>query len=133
MEEIKLLSDLGLELKFSPQKTSKHREKEETIFMLEILKEKFEQILDLKLLYGIDLDFFINGIMCVNEYFINKIYGETINKIIMWWIYEGYEIDEDYHTLTKTKNRFIKDEGGKIYKVNTPKQLYNFIKKLMKD
>ena len=52
---------------------------------------------------------------------MNAYYGEMKTAIILWWVFDSLSPDGDVYPLV--------DEEGKKHIINTPTQLFKFIKK----
>lgn len=100
---------------------------ESTVF--EILIKKVENSLNdeesLFLISGITLDKIVDPLWDVIETQFKLIYGEEAADIIMWWLMERK--DEEDNLLP------IEDEEGNEVFINTPSELWNFIKKTIFD
>jgi hypothetical protein len=118
----KNLSDLvgnGVEVNESIKTLKK---KEEKAF-IEIIKNMCQVEAQTALIeaIGIDIDEFQTPHLNVFYLLLKQQYGEAKTSIIMWWVFES--IDEDGRV------RSLIDEENKPHTINTPSQLYKFLKR----
>lgn len=112
----------GVQIKENPKSTAK---KDEAFFcnLLEALVGLDERSLQM-LEIGVDLTLYEDPLHKVIEGLVYKHYGEFRAQIMMWWV---LAIQEKTSSNTLT----LKTEDGDEYVVNTPKQLYKVLKKLI--
>ena len=118
----KNLSDLvgkGVEVKES---TKTLKKKEENIF-IEIVKNMCQVEAQTALIeaIGVNIDDFQAPHLNAFYLLLKQYYGETKTSIIMWWVFES--IDED------GKVSCLIDTDDKPHIINTPTQLYKFLKR----
>lgn len=118
----KNLSDLvgkGVEVSESPKVLKK---KEEKLF-LEIIRNlcQIEAQTALTTAIGMDIEEFQTPHIQAFYLLLKQCYGETKTSIIMWWVFES--IDED------GKVSLLMDADNKPHIINTPAQLYKFLKR----
>jgi hypothetical protein len=118
----KNLSDLvgkGVEVNES---TKTLKKKEEKAF-IEIIKNMCQVEAQTALIeaIGMDIDEFQTPHLNVFYLLLKQHYGETKTSVIMWWVFES--IDED------GKVRSLIDVDDKPHIINTPTQLYKFLKR----
>ena len=70
---------------------------------------------------GVTLDNQENPIYKSLKILMNAYYGEMKTAIILWWVFDSLSPDGDVYPLV--------DEEGKKHIINTPTQLFKFIKK----
>lgn len=120
-EKFKNLSDLmGKNVKtVERQKSIKKREEKFFLELIEILcqVEAYSKVADT---IGIKLTDYENHHFQVIEMLLEKIYGEFITTIIIWWVFESLTPEGDVYPLV--------DENGVKHIIKTPLQLYKFIK-----
>ena len=118
----KNLSDLvgnGVEVSES---TKTLKKKEEKAF-IEIVKNMCQVEAQTALIeaIGVNIDEFQTPHLNTFYLLLKQQYGETKTSIIMWWVFES--IDEN------GKVRSLIDEDNKPHIINTPIQLYKFLKR----
>ena len=118
----KNLSDLvgnGVEVSES---TKTLKKKEEKAF-IEIVKNMCQVEAQTALIeaIGVNIDEFQTPHLNAFYLLLKQQYGETKTSIIMWWVFES--IDEN------GKVRSLIDEDNKPHIINTPIQLYKFLKR----
>jgi hypothetical protein len=69
---------------------------------------------------GIDITVYDNMYIQVITMLLDKIYNPLQRNIILWWVFESLSPDGEVYPLI--------DENEKKYIINTPLQLYKFIK-----
>jgi hypothetical protein len=69
---------------------------------------------------GIDITVYDNMYIQVITMLLDKIYNPLQRNIILWWVFESLSPDGEVYPLI--------DENKKKYIINTPLQLYKFIK-----
>jgi len=72
--------------------------------------------------YGIDLLGFTQSYYHAIENLIVMLVGYDKADIIWWWVLDRFDADD--------KLLGIETQGGKVYIIKTPKQLYKFLKSL---
>ena len=118
----KNLSDLvgkGVEVNESPKILKK---KEEKAF-IEIIKNMCQVEAQTALIeaVGMNIDEFQTPHLNAFYLLLKQQYGETKTSVILWWVFES--IDED------GKVRSLIDVDDKPHIINTPAQLYKFLKR----
>jgi hypothetical protein len=118
----KNLSDLvgkGVEVNESPKILKK---KEEKAF-IEIIKNMCQVEAQTALIeaIGVNIDEFQTPHLNAFYLLLKQQYGETKTSVILWWVFES--IDED------GKVRSLIDVDDKPHIINTPAQLYKFLKR----
>ena len=120
-EKFKNLSDLmGKNVKATEsEKSKKKREEKFFVELMEILCqiEAYSKVADT---IGINLTDYENNHFQVIEMLLEKIYGEFATTVTIWWIFESLKPDGGVYPLI--------DENGVKHVINTPLQLYKFIK-----
>ena len=120
-EKFKNLSDLmGKNVKTTESEKSKKKREEK--FFLELMDilcqiEAYSKVADT---LGINLTNYENNHFQVIEMLLEKIYGDFATTVTIWWIFESLKPDGDVYPLI--------DEKGVKHIINTPLQLYKFIK-----
>lgn len=90
--------------------------------ILEVWRQSYMRDLEI-MEYNLNLIDYNSTFYILLEQLIFMLYGSEKAKIINWWVY-----NEDY--IFEGKKLIAVDVKGKEYKVGTPKQLYNFLKKI---
>ena len=120
-EKFKNLSDLmGKNVKATEsEKSKKKREEKFFVELMEILCqiEAYSKVADT---LGINLTNYENNHFQAIEMLLEKIYGEFATTVTIWWIFESLKPDGGVYPLI--------DENGVKHIINTPLQLYKFIK-----
>ena len=120
-EKFKNLSDLmGKNVKATEsEKSIKKREEKFFLELMDILCqiEAYSKVADT---LGINLTNYENNHFQVIEMLLEKIYGDFATTVTIWWIFESLKPDGDVYPLI--------DEKGVKHIINTPLQLYKFIK-----
>ena len=120
-EKFKNLSDLmGKNVKATEsEKSKKKREEKFFVELMEILCqiEAYSKVAET---LGINLTNYENNHFQAIEMLLEKIYGEFATTVTIWWIFESLKPDGGVYPLI--------DENGVKHIINTPLQLYKFIK-----
>jgi hypothetical protein len=120
-EKFKNLSDLmGKNVKTTEsEKSKKKREEKFFVELMEILCqiEAYSKVAET---LGINLTNYENNHFQAIEMLLYKIYGEFATTVTIWWIFESLKPDGGVYPLI--------DEKGVKHVINTPLQLYKFIK-----
>jgi len=120
-EKFKNLSDLmGKNVKTTEsEKSKKKREEKFFVELMEILCqiEAYSKVAET---LGINLTNYENNHFQAIEMLLEKIYGEFATTVTIWWIFESLKPDGGVYPLI--------DENGVKHIINTPLQLYKFIK-----
>jgi signal recognition particle GTPase len=120
-EKFKNLSDLmGKNVKATEsEKSKKKREEKFFVELMEILCqiEAYSKVAET---LGINLTNYENNHFHAIEMLLEKIYGEFATTVTIWWIFESLKPDGGVYPLI--------DENGVKHVINTPLQLYKFIK-----
>ena len=120
-EKFKNLSDLmGKNVKTTEsEKSKKKREEKFFVELMEILCqiEAYSKVAET---LGINLTNYENNHFHAIEMLLEKIYGEFATTVTIWWIFESLKPDGGVYPLI--------DENGVKHVINTPLQLYKFIK-----
>jgi len=120
-EKFKNLSDLmGKNVKATEsEKSKKKREEKFFVELMDILCqiEAYSKVAET---LGINLTNYENNHFQAIEMLLEKIYGEFATTVTIWWIFESLKPDGGVYPLI--------DENGVKHVINTPLQLYKFIK-----
>ena len=120
-EKFKNLSDLmGNNVKATEsEKSIKKREEKFFLELMDILcqVEAYSKVAET---LGINLTDYENNHFQVIEMLLEKVYGEFATTVTIWWIFESLKPDGGVYPLI--------DENGVKHIINTPLQLYKFIK-----
>ena len=120
-EKFKNLSDLmGKNVKATEsEKSKKKREEKFFVELMDILCqiEAYSKVAET---LGINLTNYENNHFQAIEMLLEKIYGEFATTVTIWWIFESLKPDGGVYPLI--------DENGVKHIINTPLQLYKFIK-----
>ena len=120
-EKFKNLSDLmGKNVKATEsEKSKKKREEKFFVELMEILCqiEAYSKVAET---LGINLTNSEHNHFQAIEMLLEKIYGEFATTVTIWWIFESLKPDGGVYPLI--------DENGVKHIINTPLQLYKFIK-----
>mgnify|MGYP003676423684 FL=1 len=121
----KILLELGgenIQVKES-QKSIEKKRKNKFIELVNSLKKINNRAVELNYEFGVNLLFYEDEYFQVIENLINGLYGESVSKVIFWWV---YDVDDP----KKGDFKIMDEKSGKEYQVKTPSQLYNVTKKL---
>tara|TARA_B100001094_G_scaffold274093_1_gene280844 strand:- start:842 stop:1243 length:402 start_codon:yes stop_codon:yes gene_type:complete len=121
----KILLELGgenIQVKES-KKSSEKKRKKKFIELVNSLKKINNRAVELNYEFGVNLLFYEDEYFQVIENLINDLYGESVSKVIFWWV---YDVDDP----KKGDFKIMDDKNGEEYQVKTPSQLYNVTKKL---
>ena len=112
---------LGLDIKESPKTEA---ERDEAIFIdtIETIEHIWHSEHELHEDYGIDLLGFSQYYYHIIENLIIAKYGYDKADVIWWWVLDRFA--EDGELLG------VEIEGGDVYMLETPKDLWEFLKKL---
>ena len=120
-EKFKNLSDImGKNVKATEsEKSKKKREEKFFVELMEILCqiEAYSKVAET---LGINLTNYENNHFQAIEMLLEKIYGEFATTVTIWWVFESLKPDGGVYPLI--------DENGVKHIINTPLQLYKFIK-----
>jgi len=120
-EKFKNLSDLmGKNVKTTEsEKSKKKREEKFFVELMDVLCqiEAYSKVAET---LGINLTNYENNHFQAIEMLLEKIYGEFATTVTIWWIFESLKPDGGVYPLI--------DENGVKHVINTPLQLYKFIK-----
>ena len=121
-EKFKKISELWGSKIIVEENPKSAKKKDERFFMT--LTEQLcqmEAITALLSSVGVTLDNQENPIYKSLKILMNAYYGEMKTAIILWWVFDSLSPDGDVYPLV--------DEEGKKHIINTPTQLFKFIKK----
>ena len=121
-EKLKKISELWGSKIIVEENPKSAKKKDERFFMT--LTEQLcqmEAITALLSSVGVTLDNQENPIYKSLKILMNAYYGEMKTAIILWWVFDSLSPDGDVYPLV--------DEEGKKHIINTPTQLFKFIKK----
>jgi len=108
------------------EESSKTKEIKEKEYFFELLEDLEKLLINSNSLipYGVDLSLYEDLHFKVIEHLTCKYLGEPQGILVFWWLNSKIENPK----LLRT----VKSESGKEYKINTPTQLWNFLKKYNK-
>ena len=121
-KQIKKLTDLigkGINIQEN-KKSEKLKEKQ---FFFDIISElcQMEAKSQIMSSSGINVLEFEDGYLKVINALLEKHFGEAKTQIIMWWVFESINPEGEVSALV--------DENKKEHIINTPQELYKFLKK----
>ena len=121
-KQIKKLTDLigkGINIQEN-QKSTKLKEKQ---FFIDLLAElcQMEAKSQIMSSSGINVMEYEEGYLKVINALLKKHFGEAKTQIIMWWVFESINPEGEVSALV--------DENKKEHIINTPQELYKFLKK----
>jgi len=120
-EKFKNLSDLmGNNVKTTESEKSKKKREEKFFMELMDILCQIEAYSKVAETLGINLTNYENNHFQAIEMLLEKIYGEFATTVTIWWIFESLKPDGGVYPLI--------DENGVKHVINTPLQLYKFIK-----
>jgi hypothetical protein len=101
------------------EKSKKKREEKFFVELMEVLCqiEAYSKVAET---LGINLTNYENNHFQAIEMLLEKIYGEFATTVTIWWIFESLKPNGGVYPLI--------DENGVKHVINTPLQLYKFIK-----
>jgi hypothetical protein len=118
----KNLSDLvgeGVEVKENPKMLKKKEEKSFVNLISNLCQiEAHTALMDAM---GVNIDGFQETHLKVFDTLLRQCYGDIKTSIIMWWVFESINGDGEVSGII--------DENNKEHIINTPSQLYKFLKK----
>jgi hypothetical protein len=80
--------------------------------------------------YGIDMEVYDDAFFILIENLIQKLYGDWKSEIMIWYVYD--RIDENEELLPLLYSSEDQPEEKEIF-IETPEQLWEFIKKVEKE
>jgi len=121
-KQIKKLTDLigkGINIQEN-QKSTKLKEKQ---FFLDLLSELCQMEAKSQIISssGINVMGYEEGYLKIINALLEKYFGEAKTQIIMWWVFESINPEGEVSALV--------DENKKEHIINTPQELYKFLKK----
>ena len=121
-KQIKKLTDLigkGINIQEN-QKSTKLKEKQ---FFIDLLAELCQMEAKSQILSstGINTMEYEEGYLKIINALLEKYFGEAKTQIIMWWVFESINPEGEVSALV--------DENKKEHIINTPQELYKFLKK----
>jgi hypothetical protein len=121
-ENFKKISELWGS-KITVEENPKSAKKKDERFFMTLTEQlcQMEAITALLSSVGVTIDNQENPIYKSLEILMNAYYGEMKTAIILWWVFDSLSPDGDVYPLV--------DEEGKKHIINTPTQLYKFIKR----
>jgi hypothetical protein len=121
-EKFKNLSEL-IGSKVIVEENPKSAKKKDERFFMTLLEQlcQIEAATAILSTIGVTMEKYENPFFKSLEMLMNEHYGEMKTAIILWWVFDSITPDGDVYPLV--------DEEGKQHKINTPTQLYKFIKK----
>lgn len=90
------------------------------------LNQRSEEMVD----YGIDMEVYDDAFYILIENLIQKLYGEWKSEIMIWYVYD--RIDENEELLPLLYSSEDQPEEIEVF-IETPEQLWEFIKKIEKE
>jgi len=130
IEELINISSFGKNLKIKHNIKSDISNKDFFIYivnLLDALNQRYNKIEEL----GINLEYFEEPFLELISDLIYKLYGEIEQELIMWYVYERFDIEGNLLPLI-----FITDGDDEEIEeeiiVNNPLELYNLIRKIKK-
>ena len=121
-EKFKNLSELlGQNVKV--EENPKSIKKKEELFFHELITHlcQIEAVGAVLSQVGINVDKYENPYYKSTSMLLTKYYGEMKTAIILWWVFDSITPEGDVYPLL--------DEEGKKHIINTPTQLYKFLKR----
>ena len=121
-KQIKKLTDLiGKGINIQENKKSEKLKEEQ--FFLDIISElcQMEAKSQIMSSSGINVMEYEEGYLKVINALLKKHFGEAKSQIIMWWVFESINPEGEISALV--------DENKKEHIINTPQELYKFLKK----
>lgn len=121
-EKFKNLSELlGQNVKV--EENPKSIKKKEELFFHELITHlcQIEAVGVVLSQVGINVDKYENPYYKSTSMLLTKYYGEMKTAIILWWVFDSITPEGDVYPLL--------DEEGKKHIINTPTQLYKFLKR----
>ena len=121
-KQIKKLTDLigkGINIQEN-KKSTKLKEKQ---FFIDLLAELCQMEAKSQILSstGINTMEYEEGYLKIINVLLEKYFGEAKTQIIMWWVFESINPEGEVSALV--------DENKKEHIINTPDELYKFLKK----
>lgn len=121
-KQIKKLTDLiGKGINIQENKKSEKLKEEQ--FFFDIISElcQMEAKSQIMSSSGINVMEYEEGYLKVINALLKKHFGEAKTQIIMWWVFESINPEGEVSALV--------DENKKEHIINTPQELYKFLKK----
>ncbi len=120
--KFKNLSELvgkHVKVKESEKSTEKKKEK----FFLELMENlcQIEAVSAVLSTVGVHVDKYDTPYIRSNRLLMEKYFGELKTEIILWWVFDSISPDGGVYPLM--------DENGVKHTINTPLQLYKFLKR----
>ena len=121
-KQIKKLTDLigkGIDI----QENKKSEKLKEKNFFFDLISELCQMEAKSQIIStsGINVMEYEEGYLKIINALLEKHFGEAKTQIIMWWVFESINPEGKISALV--------DENNKEYIINTPDELYKFLKK----
>ena len=121
-KQIKKLTDLigkGIDI----QENKKSEKLKEKNFFFDLISELCQMEAKSQIISssGINVMEYEEGYLKIINALLEKHFGEAKTQIIMWWVFESINPEGKVSALV--------DENNKEYIINTPDELYKFLKK----
>ena len=121
-KQIKKLTDLiGKGIDIQENKTSTKLKEEQ--FFFDLLSELCQMEAKSQIISssGINVMEYEEGYLKIINVLLEKYFGEAKTQIIMWWVFESINPEGEVSALV--------DENKKEHIINTPQELYKFLKR----
>lgn len=127
----------NLNIKKREEKGKKLTPKSKFVAIVEALDDLDKRSVSLNAL-GVDTTNYEDPFFSTIEYLVHEIYGDWKTELIMWYVYDRFDEEGNLNPLLvqeEDENGNLPDEeddmGEEVF-IETPEQLYSFIKKLEK-
>jgi len=121
------LKHFGKNLSLKLKQPASSNTKQFFIDVVNLFEGVHQRSLDMEL-YGIDMETYDDGFYVLIENLILKIYGEWKTELILWFVYDRFDDNEQLLPLS------IQEEGKDEEEtfIETPEQLWDLIKRIDK-
>jgi len=131
------LKDFGKNLNLKQKQSVSNNNKQFFIDIVTLFDGVYQRTIEMDI-FGINMETYDDGFYILIENLILKTYGEWKTELILWYIYDRFNENEELMPLIlqeEEKNGEEQDEeeqdGEEIF-VETPEQLWDLIKKIDK-
>jgi hypothetical protein len=131
------LKDFGKNLNLKQKQSVSNNTKQFFIDIVTLFDGVYQRTIEMDI-FGINMETYDDGFYILIENLILKTYGEWKTELILWYIYDRFNENEELMPLIlqeEEKNGEEQDEeeqdGEEIF-VETPEQLWDLIKKIDK-
>jgi len=126
------LKDFGKNLNLKQKQSVSNNTKQFFIDIVTLFDGVYQRTVEMDS-FGINMETYDDGFYILIENLILKTYGEWKTELILWYIYDRFNENEELMPLIlQEEEQDGEEQDGEEIFVETPEQLWNLIKKIDK-